>query len=157
MTMFDDNGDGKQLLLITCYIILLILATICLAGCTRTVYVPTPEYHEIHDTVVHNKVIEKEVIREVAVKDSSSFQVRGDTVYVYRYRYERDYTYEKRLQATIDSLSHATRDTVTVTLPPTEVVKEVEKPLKKWQKYLIWWGALSVILSILHIVHKFRL
>ena len=138
-------------------ILKLMLAFIILTQSCKTTYVPVPEYHEIHDTVVHNKVIEKEVIREVAVKDSSSFQVRGDTVYVYRYRYERDYTYEKRLQATIDSLSHAARDTVTVTLPPTEVVKEVEKPLKKWQKYLIWWGVLSVILSILHIVHKFRL
>ena len=133
--------------------IICIVAILFMVSSCRTVYVPTPEYHEVHDTIVKKEVVEKEVIKEVIIRDSVSFLVKGDTVYMYKYRYERDYRYEKELQAKVDSLTKLKRDSVPY---PVEVVKEVEKPLKKWQKTLIWWGVICTLALILFIYIRVR-
>lgn len=143
------NDDVKRELFAV-FTLMFTLAAILLFGGCKTIYVPTPEYHEVHDTIIKKEVVEKEVIKEVTVRDSVSFQVKGDTIRIDHYHSERDYRYEKELQAKIDSLTHIKRDSIPY---PVEVVKEVEKPLKQWQKGLIWWGiivtlALIVVLYI---------
>ena len=148
----EDNGDGKRILLLVLWAAVMLSLLVMLAGC-KTVYVPKPEYHTVHDTIIKKEVVEKEVIKEVTVRDSVSFQVKGDTIYLYRYRYERDHTYEKALQKKIDSLTYLKRDSIPY---PVEVVREVEKPLKKWQKVMIWWGVICTLALISLIYIKMR-
>ena len=153
MTFGDDNGDGMRALYITLLITLAILMLAMFTGC-KTVYTPIPEYHEIHDTIVKKEVVEKEVIKEVTVRDSVSFLVKGDTVVKERWHWERDYRYEKALQAKIDSLTKLKRDSIPYPVPgPTKYINE----LKKWQRYLIWWGIICTLSLILSIYLRFFL
>ena len=120
----------------------------------RTVYVPQPEYHETHDTIVKKETVEKEVIKEVTVRDSSSFRQSGDTIRIERWHWERDYRYEKELQAKIDSLTKLKRDSV-----PYPVTVEVEKVVTKmnsFQAFFFWLGALASFLLIVFISIKIR-
>ena len=147
-----EKDDIKYIGLIVVWAIILVFILISFSGC-RTVYVEKPVYHETHDTIVKKEVVEKEVVKEVTVRDSVSFLVKGDTVRIERWHYERDYKYEKALQAKIDSLTKLKRDSVSY---PVLVVKEVEKPLKGWQKGLIWWGVTCTLALILFIYIKVR-
>lgn len=141
------------------YLVLAILLGVALiamiTGCTKTVYVPQPEYHTIHDTIKQVQVRDSIVEHYIYEKDSSSFHQSGDTVRIEKWHWYRDYKYEKLLQAQIDSLSHLERDTVTVVVPH-EVVKTVPAELKWWQKSLIWIGAISLIVIIVTLVLKIR-
>lgn len=101
-------------------ILMLFMITAC-----RTVYVPQPVYHEVHDTIKQVTVRDSIVEHYIYERDSSSFQQKGDTVTIEKWHWYRDYRYEKILQAQIDSLSHLERDTVTVTV---EVPIEVQVP-----------------------------
>lgn len=124
MTNSDNNNLGKLLAFIFMWAIVLTIILCSLAGC-RTVYqpYPVPEYHEVHDTIVKKEVEVKEVIKEVAVRDSVSFLVKGDTVVKERWHWERDYRYEKALQAKIDSLTKLKRDSIPYPVPgPVEYV-----------------------------------
>jgi hypothetical protein len=122
MTNSDNNNLGKILAFIFMWAIVLTIILCSLAGC-KTVYVPQPVYHEVHDTVVKKEVEEKVVIREVTVRDSVSFLVKGDTVVKERWHWERDYRYEQELQAKIDSLTKLKRDSVPYPVPgPVEYV-----------------------------------
>lgn len=135
------------------FVAAVLMMLVFLASC-RTVYVPQPEYHETHDTIVKKEIVEKEVIKEVAVRDSSSFRQSGDTIRIERWHWERDYRYEKELQATIDSLTKLKRDSV-----PYPVTVEVEKVITKmdgFQKFFFWTGALAVLLLIIYIATKVR-
>ena len=148
----EDNGDGKRILLLVLWAAVILSLLIMLAGC-KTVYVPTPEYHEVHDTIIKKEVVEKEVIKEVTVRDSVSFQVKGDTIRIDHYHSERDYRYEKELQAKIDSLTHIKRDSIPYPVPgPTQYVNR----LKKWQKVMIWWGVICTLALISLIYIKVR-
>ena len=125
----------------------LILLLVLLAGC-RTSRVVTPagfpvEVHERHDTVIRE--VERETIRETVreVRDSSATTQRGDTVTIEHWHFETDRTYELQLLARIDSLAKVIDNLVP---EPVEVVREVERPLKPWQKALIAFGGLSVLL-----------
>ena len=131
----------------------LVMFLITISSCTKTIYVPTPEYHEIHDTIVHNETIIKEVIKEVAVKDSSSFHQSGDTIRIEHWHYERDYTYEKALQAKVDSLTQLKRDSVPY---PVEVPVEVPAQLTSWQQRKLNAFFPMVSLIALLLVHIFR-
>lgn len=153
MTIGDDNGDGKRILLFVLWAAVMLSLLVMLAGC-KTVYIPTPEYHEVHDTIVKKEVEVKEVIKEVTVRDSVSFLVKGDTVVKERWHWERDYRYEKALQAKIDSLTKLKRDSIPYPVPgPTEYI---EKPLKGWQKVLIWMGVIETALLAAFLYFRFR-
>lgn len=122
MTNRNNDNLGKMLAFIFMWAIALTVIFCSLTGC-KTVYVPTPEYHEVHDTIVKKEVEVKEVIKEVTVRDSVSFLVKGDTVVKERWHWERDYRYEKALQAKIDSLTKLKRDSVSYPVPgPVEYV-----------------------------------
>jgi len=149
-----DKDDIKLLGLIAFWAIILTFILVAVSGC-KTVYVDRPEYHEIHDTIIKKEVVEKEVIKEVTVRDSVSFLVKGDTVFKERWHWERDYRYEKALQAKIDSLTKLKRDSIPYPVPgPTQYI---EKPLKSWQKGLIWWGVICTLALIIYIYIKVRL
>ena len=153
MTLGDDNGDGKRILLLVLWAAVMLSLLVMLAGC-KTVYIPTPEYHEVHDTIVKKEVEVKEVIKEVTVRDSVSFLVKGDTVVKERWHWEWDYRYEKALQAKIDSLTKLKRDSIPYPVPgPTEYI---EKPLKGWQKVLIWTGVIETALLAAFLYFRFR-
>lgn len=149
----NDNGELIKWLAILTMSAILTWILVGIAGCTKTVYVPQPEYHTIHDTIKQVTVRDSIVEHYIYEKDSSSFHQSGDTVRIEKWHWYRDYKYEKLLQAQIDSLSHLERDTVTVVVPH-EVVKVVPAELKWWQKTLIWWGVITLVLAILYIVLK---
>lgn len=142
------NDDVKRELFAV-FTLMFTLAAILLFGGCKTIYVPTPEYHEVHDTIIKKEVVEKEVIKEVTVRDSVSFQVKGDTIYLYRYRYERDHTYEKALQKKIDSLTNIKRDSIPYPVP---VDREVPAKLSNWQIFLITLGKGTLIIGVLLLV-----
>ena len=140
----------------------LVLAIVCLlwlmflTSCTKTIYQPVPEYHEVHDTVVKKEIVEKEVIKEVMVRDSVSFQVKGDTVKIERWHYERDYRTEKKLQAKIDSLTKIKRDSIPYAV---EVPVEVKVPRDYTFKDKVLFkfagfGIFCLALIILYIVYR---
>lgn len=153
MTNRNNDNIGKLLAFIFTWAVVLTIIFCSLAGC-KTVYVPTPEYHEVHDTIVKKEVEVKEVIKEVTVRDSVSFLVKGDTVVKERWHWERDYRYEKALQAKIDSLTKLKRDSIPYPVPgPTEYI---EKPLKGWQKVLIWMGVIETALLAAFLYFRIR-
>lgn len=129
---------------------LIILLILFIVSCSPKVVKPQPplpvESH--HDTVT----LVKEVVRDsivnhyVTVRDSSSFRRDGDTVTIERWHYERDYTYEKILQAKIDSMSHIKGDSIPY---PVEVPVEVPAELTRWQKMMMNMGGLVLYLLII--------
>ena len=149
----EDNGDGSKFAIILAWI------TICalffmLFSCTKTVYQPYPEYHYEHDTIRHTLIRDSIIYRDREVRDSASFRKDGDTIFIEKWHWERDYRYEKILQARIDSLTKLKRDSIPY---PVQVVKEVEKPLKKWQKCLIGWGLFCILALMISIYIRVRL
>jgi hypothetical protein len=142
----DDKDERRLILLIFMWSILFTIVFVLLAGCTKTIYVPTPEYHEVHDTIVKKEIVEKEVIKEVSVRDSSSFRQSGDTIRIERWHWERDYSKEKALQAKIDSLSHIERDTVFLPYPVSD---EVPAELTNMQIFFMTLGKVLLVIGIL--------
>lgn len=125
-----------------------------MAGC-RTVYqpYPVPEYHEIHDTIIEKSRYDSIIYKDRFVKDSASFKQKGDTVWIERWHWERDYSYEKILQNRIDSILSAKQDSIPYPVPgPTKYINE----LKKWQKALIWWGVICTAIFVLIVVIKIK-
>lgn len=148
-----DKDDIKIFELTMLWAVILISLFILLSGC-KTIYVDRPVHHETHDTIIQKEIIEKEVIKEVTVRDSVSFHTKGDTVFRERWHWERDYQYEKALQAKIDSLTKLKRDSIPYPVPgPTEYI---EKPLKGWQKGLIWTGIIETALLAAFLYFRFR-
>ena len=128
---------------------MLFLIIVLLSACTKTVYQPVPVYDETHDTIVKKETVEKEVIKEVTVRDSASFRQSGDTVTIERWHWARDYRYEKILEAKIDSLSHVSADTV---YKPIPIEIEVAAELTKWQIFLITLGKVFIVIIVLTVL-----
>lgn len=108
---------------------------------------------EKHDTIVVREVSRDTLIQYKEVRDSSSFQQKGDTITLEHWHWERDYQHERTLQATIDSLVSIQQDSIPY---PVEVIREIEKPLKKWQTSLIGFGMLSLLVWCLMIYFRIR-
>lgn len=153
MTLGDDNGDGKKLLVILFWTGVAFLLMILLHGC-KTVYVPQPVYHEVHDTIKQVEVRDSIVNHYIYERDSSSFHQSGDTVRIEVWHWKRDYRYEKVLQAKIDSLSQIKRDSIPYPVP---VEVEVPAEIKWWQKSLMWTGVVCILLVILYILIRLKL
>ena len=149
--MNEDNDDRKLYAVIFLWavavtMILVIIATFDSCCPCRDFVAPAPEVHYVHDTV---KTIEKRdsiIYKDKLVKDSTSFRQSGDTIRIEKWHWERDYTYEKILEAKLDSLSHVKRDSI-----PYPVPVEVEVPAKmsNWQVFLMTLGKATVICGIL--------
>lgn len=152
----NDNGDTRRIVFLILLSVALVWAMVSLSSCRSKkplVVTPKPEIHYIHDTV---KTVERHdsiVNHYIEKKDSSSFRQNGDTVRIEHWHWERDYSHEKVLEAKIDSISHAKRDSI-----PYPVPYEVSVPaeIKKWQRGLMWWGGTSILLLILWLVMKIK-
>lgn len=151
--MNEDNDDRKLYAVIFLWavvitMILVVIATFDSCCPCRNVVTPTPppEIHYIHDTVKTKEIRDSIVYKDKLVKDSSSFRQNGDTVTIERWHWERDYSYEKILEARLDSLSHVKGDSI-----PYPVPVEVEVPAKisNWQAFLITLGKGTLICGIL--------
>ena len=122
-------------------IIIIMICVACLAGCrsakTITVEVPVP----VHDTVYENK----EVHDSTYVDRLHTVYQKGDTVYD-----TKTITITKTVTKT-DTARAVVERPITVT--HTETV-EVEKPLRWWQKGLMWAGALFLFVIVGMIVFK---
>lgn len=148
-----DKDDWKLhiTIFLWAFAITAILALMVSCKCTHQPVTPIPVIHEVHDTIKSVEYRDSIVFRDREVRDSSSFRQSGDTIRIERWHWERDYRYEKILQAKIDSLSKIKRDSIPYPVPsPPEYI---EKPLKGWQKGLIWWGifctlALAIVIYI---------
>ena len=120
--------------------ILAILAAV-LVGCKQTEYVVVPEYHT--DTLRVAQIVTDSVYKH----DSIYIHEKGDTVW-----YERWHTqYRDRLR--IDTVYKSRVDTIA---NPYPLIKEVEKPLTKTQKGLMWAGGLSLMALFVFGVYKVK-
>lgn len=117
--------------------------TIMMVGCKTIEYVPVTVVEHKTDSVYFTKVQRD----SIWLHDSVSVVEKGDTV-----RIEKWHTrYVERLR--VDTLYKYKTDSIPV---PYEVVKEVEKPLTKTQKGLIWFGLLSFMGGVVWIAFKIR-
>lgn len=121
--------------IITVYVILL-------SGCKslkQTVEVPV----YVHDTAY----LAKEVHDSTYIDRWHTIEVKGDTVFV---------TNEQiivKLRTITDTAYKYVEKPVMVTV---EQIKEVEKPLRWWQKGLMWCGALGILTALAAVVVRLR-
>lgn len=132
------------------YIILcvaLIGVLICCCRCTKRIYVPVEKFTERRDTLYRN------IIRSdsVYVRDSTVIEHKNDTVRIERWR-------DRWRNSLIRSDSvRIVRDSVRIPQPyPMEVIKEVPKPLKRWQQILQFIGLIVCVFLIIKICRKWR-
>jgi len=109
-----------------------------MCSCKSIEYVPVIEQRT--DTLVQ-KVIERDSIH---IHDSTIVREAGDTVLIERWHTK----YRDRWHH--DSIYISKTDSVPVPYPVTEYV---EKPLKWWQKGLIWFGIIVLMIAILMVSH----
>ena len=122
-----------------------LILCVILGSCTTTEYVTVEKVK--HDTTYISKLQRDSIWLHdsIYVKE----WMKGDTVYrdvdrwhtVYRETKSRDTVYQARI------------DSVPVPYP---VIKEVEKPLSKSQRGLMWMGVLSVLALIVFFVYKVK-
>ena len=117
----------------TIVFILLCIAMACLCSCTKKVYIPV----EKENIVYRVDTLKQVQLRydSIFVRDSTSLVQRGDTIFLTKYRDQAKYIYRT------DTIYRSKLDSVYIKEPvPYEVIKEVPRPLKWWQKTLIWLG-----------------
>ena len=140
---FNSNGDDprKAIALRLLWLLILIMALICLIGC-KTVYVDRP--------VTHTEYVYKDRVDSAFIHDSVYIKemVKGDTVRIVEYRYKDRFQYKYTTDTII------VRDTLSIP-HPVEVVK-VDHSLLKWQKALIWWGVICTLALLLFIYIRVR-
>ena len=124
-------------------IIFFAVALAVLTGCKTVEYVPVTVVEHKTDSIYFTQVQRD----SIWMHDSISIKEKGDTV-----RIEKWHTkyIEKQVHDTTYVAKH---DSLPV---PYEVIKEVEKPLTKTQKGLIWFGLLSFIGGVIWIAFKIK-
>lgn len=107
-----------------------------MCSCKSVEYVPVIQHETHYDSIYFTKV-QKD---SVWLHDSISIEAKGDTV-----RIEKWHTkYVTKIDTVVKYKS------VTDSIPvPYEVPKYIDKPLKWWQKSLIWTGILALMVVIL--------
>ena len=107
-----------------------------MCSCKTVEYVPVIQHETHHDSIYFTKV-QKD---SVWLHDSILIKDRGDTVLVEKWhtKYVEKQVHDTTYIAKIDSIP-----------APYPVKEYVEKPLKWWQKSLIWTGILALMVVIL--------
>lgn len=130
--------------MLLCWIVVSMLLILLACGCTKKVYVPV-------ETVTENVVYRTDTLRQVVqrydsiyIRDSVSLIHRNDTVFLTKWRDQLKYIYRT------DTLYNTKADSIYAYIEkpvPYEVEKivKVEKPLKWWQKTLMWMGVVAII------------
>ena len=113
-----------------------VMLALLMCSCKTIEYVPVIQHETHHDSIYFTKV-QKD---SVWLHDSISIEAKGDTV-----RIEKWHTkYVTKIDTVVKYKS------VTDSIPvPYEVPKYIDKPLKWWQKSLIWTGILALMVVIL--------
>ncbi len=102
----------------------------------------TPQYIPVETTRTEYR--DNYLRDSIYFRDSVFFAVKGDTVFLEKYRY----LYKDKIRT--DSIFKT--DTIRVPYP-VEVVKEVKKPLSGWQNFQVWCGRIALLLATLAIVY----
>lgn len=113
-----------------------------LSGCSRKIYVPTETVSVRTDTL---RLVQTR-LDSVFVHDSITLVQRGDTVFSERWHIR----YRDRVH--VDTVIRARVDTQFIKEAyPVEVEKRVEvaKPLRWWQKTLMWFGGICAAIGII--------
>lgn len=109
--------------------LILFLAMLVMASCTRTVYTPVESVTLRTDTVYQAKVR----VDSVIFRDSVSLVQRGDTVFVTKYRDRY------RVKERVDTVYQSMIDSVKVSVP-----YPVERPLSKWEQVKMEAGGWAI-------------
>ena len=135
----------------------LLCLVLLLASCAKTIYVPVQAENTSIDSTSHVSDSHKdhEVIHEVERHDSVVYIYTDSVITIREYHMVRDYTYEQKLLAMIDSLSNIKRDTIREPYP-IEVVK-TEVKMNVFQKLFFWIGICFCVAFALWIVVRFYL
>lgn len=117
-------------------LIIAILLSAWLSSC-RTRYIPVEtiktEYH-IRDSIRHDSIYHH---------DSVYVAVKGDTVYLYKYKYLYKYQYLNKTDTLIKTDS-------------IQVPYQVEKELSKWQRFKLDFGGIAMCVAFGIIVLKMK-
>ena len=137
------------------YLFLIICLVLTLDGCrgtktiTERVEVPVVVTQEHHTESVKVDHVRDTLIQ----RDSVYYYVKGDTVRIEKWHYLQGTTNVVR----VDTLIKV--DSVQVPVVTERVVtqiEKVEKPLKWWQKGLMWAGGIGILLLVFFITVKIR-
>lgn len=115
---------------------------ICCCQCAKRIYIPVEKYSEKTDTLYRN------ILRSdsIYIKDSVVIERKNDTIRIERWR---DRWRNSIMHSDSVRIIH---DSIHVKEPyPVEVVKEIAKPLQKWQKILQLIGLIASIFLIIKI------
>ena len=130
------HGEGimKKLLIIASL-------TAVLTGCKQTEYVVVPEYHT--DTLRVAQIVTDSVYKH----DSIYIRQSGDTVLIEKWHtvWQNHTAHDTVYKSRVDTIAK-----------PYPVIKEVEKPLTKTQKGLMWMGGLSLMALFVFGVYKVK-
>lgn len=137
------------------YLFLILCLVLTLDGCrgtktiTERVEVPVVVTQEHHTESVKVDHVRDTLIQ----RDSVYYYVKGDTVRIEKWHYLQGTTNVVR----VDTLIKV--DSVQVPVVTERVVtqiEKVEKPLKWWQKGLMWAGGIGIVLLVFFITVKIR-
>ena len=125
-------------------VLLVIIAIIlcwALSSCKTTEYVVVPEYHT--DTLRVVQIVTDSVYKH----DSIYIRQSGDTMLIEKWHtvWQNHTTHDTVYKSRVDTIAK-----------PYPVIKEVEKPLTKTQKGLMWVGGLSLMALCVFIVYKVK-
>ena len=137
------------------YLFLILCLVLLLDGCrgtktiTERVEVPVVVTQEHHTESVKVDHVRDTLIQ----RDSVYYYVKGDTVRIEKWHYLQGTTNVVR----VDTLIKV--DSVQVPVVTERLVtqiEKVEKPLKWWQKGLMWAGGIGILLLVFFITVKIR-
>ena len=124
------------------------------SGCSKKVYVPM----ESERVVYRTDTLRQMQVRydSIFVRDSVALVMRNDTVFLTKYRDQFKYLFKT------DTLYTSKTDSIYVYKKepyPVEVIKEVARPLKWWQKTFMWMGVvalLAICYAIYRVARKYK-
>lgn len=117
-------------------LVILMLLGICLCGC-RTKYIPVETVKtevRFRDSIRHDSIYQQ---------DSVYVTVKGDTVYLYKYKYLYKYQYINKTDTLMKT------DSIQTPYP-------VEKSLSKWQQCKQDFGGIAMLIVIMIVVVKMK-
>lgn len=143
------------------YLLVMVLATLCLCGCKTVKFVPVPEYHTLYKTRVDTvqrwdsvRDVQWMTVREVDSTQLAALgiQLKGlkNALLIERHKLLQQISNEKTHK--VDTIMQ--RDSIPVPYP-------VEKPLTKWQRWKMdaggWAMGVAAVLVILFVVRLFNI
>lgn len=113
-----------------------VFLALLMCSCKTIEYVPVIQHETHHDSICFTKV-QKD---SVWLHDSILIKGRGDTVWVEKWhtKYVEKQVHDTTFVAKIDSIP-----------APYPVKEYIDKPLKWWQKLLMWTGIFALMVMIL--------